>query len=304
LKAVYPDRWKEILSLAFFTLSFNKPLYLFNEWASHTYLANQKEMSSKKVSKLLKELGDDARSQNNFFFAWGDHAKDTSSVIFDITSISSYSELIDLVDWGYNRDKEKLPQINLGMVFGEPSSLPLFYSLYEGSIPDIVTLKNIVLRLNAFNIKAAFFVLDRGFYSKNNIKLLVENNINFLMPVPFTTSMSSEIITKHMNTINSPIKSFLYRDSVIFVEEEDIEIEGNRFHLFLYLDKKREALEGEKFVKEILEIESELRYHHKKKPFNDLLEIKEFINSTNEGYVKYFDIVIEGTNLIIKKGRD
>ncbi|MGC8979791.1 hypothetical protein [Caldisericum sp.] len=82
MKAVYPDRWKEILSLAFFTLSFNKPLYLFNEWASHTYLANQKEMSSKKVSKLLKELGDDARSQNNFFFAWGDHAKDTSSVIF------------------------------------------------------------------------------------------------------------------------------------------------------------------------------------------------------------------------------
>lgn len=54
-------------------------------------------------------------------------------------------------------------------------------------------------------------------------------------------------------------------------------------------------------MKEILEIESELRYHHKKKPFNDLLEIKEFINSTNEGYVKYFDIVIEGTNLIIKK---
>lgn len=88
---------------------------------------------------------------------------------------------------------------------------------------------------------------------------------------------------------------------MIFAEQEDIEIEGNRFHLFLYLDKKREAIELERFLKELLEIESELRYHHKRKPFNDVNEAKEFIKNIRDSYAKYFDIAIERSNLIVKR---
>ena len=44
---------------------------------------------------------------------------------YDVTSISSYSKGIESLEWGYNRDKEKLPQLNLGMYYGESSGLPL-----------------------------------------------------------------------------------------------------------------------------------------------------------------------------------
>lgn len=50
-------------------------------------------------------------------------------------SIQDFGNYEDL-EWGYNRDKEKLPQINLGMYFGETSRLPVYYCTYPGSILD------------------------------------------------------------------------------------------------------------------------------------------------------------------------
>ena len=38
-------------------------------------------------------------------------------VFYDISSISSYSKKIEGVEWGYNRDKERLAQINIGMLY-------------------------------------------------------------------------------------------------------------------------------------------------------------------------------------------
>ena len=224
LKEIYPYRWNSILSLAFFAVSESSPFYLFEQWKSHTYIKGLRNISSQSISKLLKELGSMDRLQLDFSINWCIKKGDTSALIFDITSVSSYSELMELVQWGYNRDKEHLPQINIGMVFGEPSSLPLFYSVYPGSIPDIVTLKNIVLRLNMFNIKTHLFILDRGFYSRSNIELLNNNNISFLMPISFSTSISKSIIEKHKSTISSPLNSFLINGKVVYGEEDSIEI--------------------------------------------------------------------------------
>lgn len=224
LKEIYPYRWNSILSLAFFAVSESSPFYLFEQWKAHTYIKGLKNISSQSISKLLKELGSMDRLQLDFSINWCIKKGDTSALIFDITSVSSYSELMELVQWGYNRDKEHLPQINIGMVFGEPSSLPLFYSVYPGSIPDIVTLKNIVLRLNKFHIKTHLFILDRGFYSRSNIELLNNNNILFLMPISFSTNISKSLIEKHKSTISSPLNSFLINGKVVYGEEDNIDI--------------------------------------------------------------------------------
>lgn len=58
----------------------------------------------------------------------------------DITSESSYSELIEDVEWGYNRDHEQLPQVNLCMMVGETSRLPIHQTVYAGSHKDVRTL--------------------------------------------------------------------------------------------------------------------------------------------------------------------
>ena len=304
LAETFPNEWKKMLSLSFFELSEGKPLYLSPQWLEDTYIPYLHErrccITSQSISKLLKEIGERDIKREQFFINWIPKVEDTSSVIFDITSISSYSNCIDTVEWGYNRDKENLPQINLGMVFGEPSSLPLFYSLYQGSIPDIVTLKNILLRLNSFGIKDTLFVMDRGFFSRHNIDMMCEDNIKFIMPMSFTTKLSKELLLTHREDLSSPLNFFMHNGNIIFSVEEPIEIDKHKLYAFIYLDKQREAEETQRFLKGLAGVEREVKDHS----FKDIDEAKEFIESYRRGISKYFIIRLNRGKVTLLRKED
>ena len=90
--------------------------------------------------------------------------KSDEYIAYDVTSISSYSKQIAELEWGYNRDKEKLPQINMGMYYGEETKLPLNYRVYPGSISDKAHLKYMVESSDRFNNNRLRYVMDEVFY--------------------------------------------------------------------------------------------------------------------------------------------
>lgn len=61
---------------------------------------------------------------------------------YDITSISFYSQSNAFVRYGYNRDREPLPQVNMAMLFGQKSGLPAYYRRMQGNLSDVATLKS------------------------------------------------------------------------------------------------------------------------------------------------------------------
>jgi hypothetical protein len=73
------------------------------------------------AKQLSKDIG------VSYFTAW-------------LMSISSYAEGNEYARWGYNRDLEPLPQINLAMVFGQNSGSPGYYRRLPGAISDVATL--------------------------------------------------------------------------------------------------------------------------------------------------------------------
>ena len=77
----------------------------------------------------------------------------------DITSVSSYSELNEFVSYGYNRDREKLPQVNLLMVSGHTSHLPLFFRTMPGSIHDVSTMDESLKRLDLVDARRLHMVM-------------------------------------------------------------------------------------------------------------------------------------------------
>ncbi len=173
LRDVIPDKYKEILSLVYYTICEGDAYYLAEKWAEFNYLEiNPENISSQRISELLAELGDRQEKRIVFFKRWIQRQQEIESIYFDITSISTYSKLIDIAEWGYNRDREKLRQINLGIVYGIKSQLPLYYQIFSGSITDVTTLSNIKRYNTEYGIKEVIYVLDRGFYSKKNIEEL------------------------------------------------------------------------------------------------------------------------------------
>ena len=112
----------------------------------------------------------------------------------DITSVSSYSEFIDYICWGYNRDGGELPQINLLMLTSEETRLPVYYKILSGSIKDVFTINKSLASLKLLGSHSVHLVMDKGFFSGANIKELYNSHYRFSVGVPFTSSIATAAV--------------------------------------------------------------------------------------------------------------
>jgi transposase len=215
LRENFPNQWKEILTIAYFLVNSNKPLMYCDNWADHTttYLDNQ-SVESQRISDLLKALS--FEDINNFYEKWTNINIEDGYVALDITSLSSYSKFISLIEPGYNRNGDKLPQLNLSMLFGEQSKLPIFSKYYSGSINDVSTLKNCISHLDSINAKSLKLVMDKGFFSQSNILYLLKKrpDYKFLISIPFTNSIAKHIVKEGTNKFNFGLPFYVGNDVI------------------------------------------------------------------------------------------
>jgi len=119
-----------------------EPLYLAEAWFSDVWLPDEVsrwDFSSPGTSRLMEHIGRDAAGQQVFYERWIETCGKPTALIYDTTSISTYAEHLETVGFGYNRDAEKLPQVNLALVCSRDPALPLFTRLLPGSVPDVTT---------------------------------------------------------------------------------------------------------------------------------------------------------------------
>ena len=220
LKESFPKTWESILSLAMYHVSTgSNAAYLFEEWAEETETPlGRSVLTSQMISELYKDM--DKSRRLDFLYNWRNKASTGNACFHDITSISSYSLKSDIVEYGYNRDKEDLPQINIGMISDSGNRLPIYYKIHDGSINDVSTLRNILKEGYAFNMKNLTFVMDKGFFSKGNIDALYSFNYHFIVSMAFTTNAAFEAVDKVRDTIRHPRnvvctsnKEYLYASS-------------------------------------------------------------------------------------------
>ena len=151
---------------------YNHPL--FNE-NMHIY-------SDSSVSDLLSKniTPDDI---NTFINAWTKINKSKGKVYisYDSTNSNCQAMDIDLCEMGHAKLNPTKPIVNLSIAFDEDNKIPLFYELYSGSIPDISCIETMINKAKGFGFNDACFILDRGYFSKNNIRNIVKQGYDFLI---------------------------------------------------------------------------------------------------------------------------
>jgi len=230
-----------------------------------TYFPVSTCLSSQQASRVLERLGEDAGERiNAFFLRWiQHHPLPGDNLLFDITSFSSQAKQIEFLEYGYNRDHELLPQINMGLLVNETLRLPLYYKIYPGSIKDISTMDNLVKELQSLTIQQITLILDRGFYSTDNLLGLLERSYDFILPLPLTAktlyekilAQSSELdqlsphdliqIEEQQYYAQTGVIPFETDDSQIWLEEEDEESENNEGVAVGEADGEEYSLDGE-----------------------------------------------------------
>lgn len=99
-------------------------------------------------------------------------------------AIGSCSGENDLGEAGYRFSHLKEDQVNLLMGYDIDTGMPLFARMYRGTCNDKSTIEDLA-DLLAFS--GILFVIDRGFYSRDNLKVLSSNGNTYIIPMPSNT---------------------------------------------------------------------------------------------------------------------
>lgn len=157
-------------------------------------------MGKTALGNLLDDLG--RRTTRVVNYENATILKSSSAVAIDGHAIRCCSDDNDLGEAGYKFNSLKEDQVNLLMGYDINTGVPLFARMYRGACNDKSTMEDIA-DLLAFS--GILFVVDRGFYSTKNLKILSANDNTYIIPVPSNTDI-----------FRNAMKDIQYTDSFYF----------------------------------------------------------------------------------------
>lgn len=278
LQSSFPEVHQQVLTMAYYLTTRGGPLSHCQAWCKSHKQPFGEPLSSQRISEILYGITTDGRQ--TFLKKWMNKILEDDYLCYDITSVSSYSTLNEYIKFGHNRDKEKLPQLNLAMLFGQKSCLPAYYQRMPGNITDVTTVHNLLKTFKALEVKSFNFVMDKGFYSKKNIDELLASRSRFTLPIPLNNKWVQHAIDDIHDSIHGPQGYRKLDDEIIYVHSRLYPwgSENRRCYLHLYYNAQRRAIAVDRFNEELLrykeELESERPVSENQKAYDAFFMIK------------------------------
>ena len=123
-------------------------------------------------------------------------------------------------------------------------------------IADVTTIVNVVKEMASQNISIRRFVLDRGFFSADNIKILATAKIPVIIPLPFRLKLAKEILRDTRKDRDSPLNVFVHSGQGLFHTQRKVDVGGYQCDARMYLDPERKARETTRLLQRLAEIEA------------------------------------------------
>ena len=269
---------QKVISIArFWMANPDKSIRRIEEWQiSHT-LPYRVGLSEDTCYSLMKDLGQDISVSQKYFQYRASHAVSRSSVAVDSTTISSYSEYLNDVRFGYNKDGNGLATVKMLTLFCLNDHQPIAFSRQFGNIPDVISVLNALRQLSVLGMDRPLLVLDGGFFSEDNILAFVHSHTKFLMRgqldgkwiFPELQAIAAQIERPSNAWQDSPeMYCMTRRISHQFTCERQrtrggaakgsITVEEHRLYLHFILDTDRARLETAVLIKEIQYVKQQL----------------------------------------------
>lgn len=152
------------------------------------------------VSKFISQISvdDSVEFQNE----WNrlKKKKDKIYISYDSTNKNCQAGDIDIVEFGHAKEDKGVPIFNYSIAYDCNNKEPLFYETYPGSIVDVSQLQLMLNKAVAHGYKNAGFILDRGYFSRENIRYMDKYGYDFVIMVKGMKSFVNEAIWKVKDT--------------------------------------------------------------------------------------------------------
>lgn len=177
----------------------------------HPLFSDQMKIySDVKVSRMLKSI---QRAQTiGFLDDWNkkrDHSQQVY-ISYDSSNKNCQAGDVGLVEYGKAKDDKGTPIFNVGVAFDKNNKIPLFYEEYPGSITDVSQFRYMVDKVEEYNYKKIGFILDRGYFSKDNILYMDEKDYPFVIMIKGRKDLVSSLVLEHRNTFETDRDCYIH----------------------------------------------------------------------------------------------
>lgn len=244
--------------------------------------------SDSTVSRFLKSVTENQTL--GFLDDWNEGRDKRQRIYISYDSTNKFCQAgdIEMVEFSKAKDGRKLPVFNVSVAYDKTNKVPILYEEYPGSIVDVSQLSFLIEKVNDYGYKNVGFILDRGYFSKENIQYMDANGYSFIVMCKGCKALVSSLVMGHRNTFETD-RSCLIRQyrayGTTFQAKMYADDEKERyFHIFY--NPSRQAAEREKLEGTI-------------EKFRSFLEKQ--IGSANtfgDTYKKYFELTYAKDNTL------
>ena len=159
--------------------------------------------SDTKVSDFLGSVTDD--QWIGFLNEWNserDH-RERICISYDSANKNSQAGDIEMVEFGHPKEDRGLPIFNYSIGYDTDNEVPLFYEQYPGSIVDISQLQFMIEKAEGYGYRHIGFILDRGYFSKENIQYMDRCGYDFVIMAKGMASFVTGIVDQVRGTFEN-----------------------------------------------------------------------------------------------------
>ncbi|WP_417029907.1 transposase [Blautia sp.] len=183
------------------------------------------------ISDFLRSIKENQRQ--DFLDQWNaDRCKrERIYISYDSTNKNCQAGDIDIVEFGEAKVDAGLPIFNYAVGYDVNNQEPLMYEKYSGSINDVSQLQFMVDKIKGYGYKNIGFILDRGYFSKDNLNYMDSSGFSFIIMVKGIKDFISSQVRKQKGTFENNWGNRI----------EEFEVYGKTVYTFVYASdtKKR-----------------------------------------------------------------
>jgi hypothetical protein len=280
LKQYFPEQWGWMLVALYCRLLHTSPLKNMEYYYKKSFLSEQLNVSvsAKAISGLIKDLGVDRRPLSDYM----KHLSGSENyILIDATSIVSYSNNLTKVCTGLSKNKCYEPIFNLLYFYSPHNYLPAYYRLFNGNIKDVKMLSTTIKESGFHDI---IIIGDKGFFSEENLLLLEEENLNYIIPLRRNSLL---IDYKRYESLTKSKNYFLFEKRVIYYDS--YMLPNGRF-IYLFIDEQMMIMEKRDFIirmQKNIESYNEEEFAKQMSQFGTFSIIAKNKNSAEEMFLNY-----------------
>ena len=167
------------------------------------FTQRMKIYSDSTVSAFLQTVTEDQSA--GFLNEWNGsrNHREKIYISYDSTNKNSRAGDVEIVEYGKPKNDMGFPVFNYAVGYDVDNREPLFYEKYPGSIVDVSQLKLMLDKAQGYGYKNVGFILDRGYFAKQNIEHMDKCGYSFILMVKGMADLVSELILSNKGSFEN-----------------------------------------------------------------------------------------------------